>query len=311
MRNLLAIMLAVVTGLLAVASVAAWRVDTVLHTPETLEQIASESADGPALRESAPELIGSAAGSAVDEAVPGFAQDMVSSTTESLASDIVADPGFDAAWAASLEQTRTGWVEQLREVRTALDAGDDVAADAGQLQLDISPLAGLSADVVTGSLQEAVEGIPFGDQLSGVIDEVSGEIPDELTVATDLPPAEHVTARHLAFAESTVGYWWLVGAAAVVSVLVSLLVARRKALVWLVTGVTVAAAGWLTRGGLEQVFADTIAGAQGTAEAGVVESLVGGFRTVVLPDTVALILGGGVLIAIGLVTMLVSVLIRR
>ncbi|WBL17824.1 hypothetical protein [Citricoccus sp. NR2] len=313
MRHVLAALLAVLSGVLAVLAVASYRIDAVLHTPEPLQQIAASSAEGQALREAAPELVGSAAGQALEDVAPGFAADMVSQVTGSLAGNIVADEGFDQAWSASLEQTRTGWVEQLRAIRTELDAGREVPDDAAQLDLDIGPLAQLSAEVLTSSLRDAVSGLPFGDQIGAMIDDAVAEVPDDLSVTTGFPATEDVSPRQLAFVESVVGYWMWAAGAAVVLFLVALMVApyRGRSLVWLFGGAAVLAGGAAARWWLQEQFTQATTAAEGTAESAMVEALVGGFRSVLLPDTMWVMVGGAAAVFIGLITAAVTAMTRR
>lgn len=313
MRHVLAVLLAVLSGALAVLAVASYRIDAVLHTPEPLQQIAGTASQGQALREAAPELVGSAAAEALDDAAPGFASDLVGQVTGSLAGNIVADDGFDAAWSDSLEQTRTGWVQQLRDIRTELDAGREVPDDAAQLSLEIGPLAQLSAEVMTSSLREAVAGLPFGDQLGSMIDGAVDQVPEQLSITTGFPASQDVSPRQLAFVESVVEYWMWAAGAAVVLFLMALMVApyRGRSLVWLFGGAAVLAGGAAARWWLQDQFAQATVAAEGTSESTVVEALVGGFRSVLLPETTWVMIGGAALVFIGLITASVTAMLRR
>lgn len=311
MRTALSILLAVLAGLLAALSLVGARAEALVHTPQPLQRIAGPMSEDPGLRAALPEEVGSIVSEQLPEAVPSFLQDGVGDLVSAAADGLVADERFPGVWAETLEQTRTDWVSRL----SALQQGQ-VPAAAGTLHLQLTPILDLGLDRIAAS----AETLPGGSVLAPAFREGADRIVSEggtdtgagpdggaspLEVDLTVPDPDTVPMDAVAWTVGNLYRWpWLVGTSAVL-VLLALMAApqRRKGTALFVAGVTVLAVGAAGRWALERMA--PAADLDGIARAAAA-SLLEGVRAYALPDTLLLVVGGGVLAVLGLITALVS-----
>lgn len=293
MRTALSILLAVLAGLLVSLSLVGARAEALVHTPGPVQQIAGPMSEDPAVRAALPEEVEGIVAEQLPDAVPSVLQeglgDLVGSAVGSAADGLVADERFPAAWAHSLEQTRTDWVGRLAD------------GDAGTVHLQLAPVVDLGVD----RLAAAAETLPGGSVLAPAVREGAERIEAPLAVDLAVPDPETVPMDTLAWTVEHLYRWpWLAGTSAVL-LLLALMAAprRRRGTPLVIAGITVLALGAFSRWGLERLA--PAADLEGLARVAA-SSLLEGIRGYALPDTVLLMVGGGIVAAVGLVTALVS-----
>ena len=234
MRNFLAVILAVVTGLTAVFGLVAWRLNDIVHDPEAVQEMLSEGESAENVKQALPQTVGNMT---VGATGVGVVDDAINRVVTETSDRIVSNEGFEAAWSQSLEITRTGWVEDIATLRAQLNSGESIAENstAAQLDLRLDPIIGL---VVT-MIEDALAGLP-GVQASF---DLSTDI--DATVATSIPPVSLLTAEQVVLAEELITLWPAILALAGLMFVMALVIATRgsKWLVWLMTGVMVAIGG--------------------------------------------------------------------
>ncbi|WP_313822563.1 hypothetical protein [Citricoccus sp.] len=303
MRTVLSILLAALAGLLAAVSLGGARVEALVYTPEPLQQIAAPVSEDPQLRQALPGEVSSLVEDQLPD-MPGFVQSAASGLVEGAASGLVEDDRFPAAWSAVLEETRLDWVGRIDR----LAEGDTTTS--GTVHLQAAPLVELGAE----RLAEALSGVPGGEAVAEMLREglIAGrEAGDEeageslLSVDLSVPDPDTVSTEVVVLIVDNLYRWpWLAGTAAVVALL-ALWAAprRRKGIPLFIAGLTVLAAGGLSRWALGRM--EPAAGLEGIARVGA-ESLLDGIHDYAMPDTLILVVGGGVVAALGLLVGLVS-----
>ena len=234
MRNFLAVILAVVTGLTAVFGLVAWRLNDIVHDPEAVQEMLSEGEAAEDVKQALPQTVGNMT---VGATGVGVVDDAINQVVTETSDRIVSNEGFDAAWSQSLEVTRTGWVEDIETLRAQLNSGESIAENstAAQLDLRLDPIIGLLVTMI----EDALAGLP-GVQTSF---DLSTDI--DATVATSIPPVSLLTAEQVVLAEELITLWPAILALAGLMFVMALVIASRgsKWLVWLMTGVMVAIGG--------------------------------------------------------------------
>lgn len=232
MRNFLAVILAIVAGVTASVGLVAWKLEGVINQPEPIQDILGSGEAAEQLKEAVPDAIGAMASDSIDIAVVG---DAVNSAVSSAVGEVTEHDDFDQAWAESLEQTRADWVAQIDALRSQMDAGEPIAENAtdAQLQLDLDPVAEVGITVINDALSE-VPGATGGLSLE-----------PELTVDTSIPPVSMLTAEQVVLAEELITLWPVVLVIAGIVFLMALLVATNGSrwIAWLVTGLVAAISG--------------------------------------------------------------------
>ncbi|MFC7400800.1 hypothetical protein [Citricoccus sp. GCM10030269] len=339
MRTPLSILLAALAGLLAALSFVAARADDLVHTPEPLQQIAGSMSQDQRLREAVPEELGRL----VEEQLPdagdsggswdGFAgllQTGLVQLVQRSAEGLVTDERFPAAWSEVIEQTRTDWVARIdrlaEDLPTPADAAREAASwdaaspsesspsesspadDAATVHLQIAPLMDLGVD----RLADAVSGVPGGESIAETLENGLADASEDSLTSVDLsvPDPDAVPRDAMVMTVDNLHRWpWLAGASAVLA-LVALLVAprRRRGVPLVVLGMTILAVGVVCRWGLEEMA--PAAGVDGIARAASA-SLLDGIRDYWMPDTAILLGCGGLALAMGAVTTMVSHRRRR
>ncbi|GAA1671847.1 hypothetical protein GCM10010977_17010 [Citricoccus zhacaiensis] len=319
MRTVLSILLAVLAGLLAALSLVGARAEALVYTPGPLQQIAAPMSEDPQLREALPGEISSLVEDQLPEEMPGFAQSAASRLVEGVASGLVEDDRFPAAWSAVLEETRLDWVSRIDRLATegttpagtsgaggAADGGGAEAAVSGTVHLQAAPLVDLGLD----RMAEAISGVPGGEAVAEMLregmDAGAGETGESLlSVDLAVPDPDTVPMDAVVLVVDNLYRWpWLAGTAAVLTLL-ALWAAprRRKGTPLFIAGLAVLAAGGVSRWALGRMEPAT--DLQGIARVAA-ESLLEGIRDYAMPDTLILIVGGGVVAALGLLVGLAS-----
>ena len=309
MRTVLSILLAALAGLLAALSLVGARAEALVYTPEPLQQIAAPMSEDPHLQEALPGEISSLVEDQLPEQLPGFAQTAASGLVEGAASGLVEDDRFPTAWSAVLEETRLDWVHRIDR----LAEGDTTTS--GTVHLQAAPLVELGLD----RLAEALSGVPGGEALAEMLreglaegQEAGNEEAGESLLSVDLavPDPDAVPTDVVVLVVENLYRWpWLAGTAAVVALL-ALWAAprRRKGTSLFIAGLTVLAAGGVSRWALGRM--GPAADLEGIARVAA-DSLLEGIRDYAMPDTLVLIVGGGVVAALGLLVGLASGLRSR
>jgi hypothetical protein len=309
MRTVLSLVLAVLAGLLASLALVGARADALVHTPGPLQQIAGPMSQDPGLRSALPGQMESLVQENLPDQLPSFLQAGLLELAKGAADGLVSDDRFPGAWSQTLEQTRVDWVERVEAIGT----GDPGPADA-TLHLQLAPLAGLGVD----RLSESVEMLPGGEAagravreaagkaLAGMQGPAAGDDPgaSPLVVDLNIPDPAQVSGQRLAQVVSLLPRWpWLAGGAVVAGLLALLSAPRgRRWIVLVAAGGTAALAGaigWWGLGRLE------VTGVTGLARIAA-ESVVQGVRDYAVPDTVMLMAGGALVVALGVVSGLFS-----
>src|SRR5699024_10721302 len=187
MRNFLAVILAIVAGVTASVGLVSWKLDGVINQPEPIQDILGSGEAAEQLKAAVPDAIGAMASDSIDIAVVG---DAVNSAVSSGVGEVTEHEDFDQAWAESLEQTRADWVARSESLRGQMDAGESIAENAtdSQLQLHLDPVAEVGVSVLNGALSD-VPGATDGLDLQ-----------PELTVDTSVPPVTMLTAEQVVLA---------------------------------------------------------------------------------------------------------------
>jgi hypothetical protein len=263
----------------------------------------------PALRAAVPGQVSAVVRGNLPDQVPSFLQEALLELVQGAADGLVTDERFPGAWSETLEQTRVDWVQRLE----AIEAGTGESTDA-TLHLQLAPLAGLGVD----RLSESVEQLP-GGQAAGRAVRVGAEralrdLQDPaagndagaspLVVGLNIPDPEEISGRRVAQAVSLLPQWpWLAGGAAVAGLLALLVAPRgRRWTVLVAAGGTAVVAGALGWWGLNRL---EVAGVSGLARIAA-QSLTEGVRDYAVPDTVMLMAGGALVVALGVVSGLFS-----
>lgn len=305
LRLVVSLVLALCAGVLVALTVGGARLDALLHSPEPVQQIAGPVAEDPRVQQALPGVVGGLVEERLSEALPDLAQDGVVQdglvqVAEGVTTELITDDRFSEAWAQSLDQTRTAWLDQLQSVREAQEAGQAPAADAGTLQFQLGPVVELGQT----RLVEAVEQLPLvGDAAAGLVQENTADQP-QWAVDLGVPDPATVDAGQLARFEGAVQHWPWLGVGAAVLLVLALIVApgwqRFTALA--VAGVGALIAGVLGRGAVEDL---TVSASSGLAQA-VADSLLAGVSDYAVPAADAVMIGGGVAIAVGVIGLVVG-----
>lgn len=240
MRNFLAVVLAILAGLMTVFGLVSWRLNDIIHEPEPVQEILGRGEAAEDLKTALPKALGNmtvgATGiSVVDEAI--------NQTVREASEQIVARDGFDEAWSESLELTRSQWVDEINVLRGRMNAGESIAENstAAQLELRLDLIIGLIGSMI----EDAVSSLPGMD--------VSFDFESDVvaTVPTSIPPVSMLTAEQVVLAEELVTIWPVMLGLAVVLFVMGLVVAPAGSrwMVWLMTGLLAAIGGALVKVG--------------------------------------------------------------
>ncbi len=234
MRNFLAVILAVIAGLSAVFGVVSWRLSDLIHDPEPVQEILSTGEAAEEVKQALPETLGNmTVGATGVDAV----DEVINRAVREASGQIISLEGFDAAWSDSLEQTRTGWIEDIDGLRAQLNAGESIPENstAAQLDLRLEPIVAL----VVSTIDDALARVP------GINVSVDMETDIAASVPTSIPPISVLTAEQVVMAEELVTLWPAILALAGLVFVMALVIAARGSrwIVWLMTGLMAAIGG--------------------------------------------------------------------
>ena len=245
MRNFLAVILAIIAGVTASVGLVAWQLNSVIHEPEPVQDILGSGEAAEEFKASVPDALGSMA---ADSTGVGLIDDAVGEAVSAAAGEITAHEGFDQAWSESLELTRTGWVEDVASLRDRMEAGEPIADNAtdAQLQLQLDPVAQVSVSMLEDAIRDATADVPGASENS-----VSLNTDPDLTVNTSVPPVTMMTAEQVVLAEELITLWPILLVIAGIVFLMALLVASSGSrwISWLVTGLVIAVVGVFSKFG--------------------------------------------------------------
>lgn len=299
LRLLLSLLLALAAGLLAALAVAGARLDALVHTPEPLQRIAGPVVEMDSVQRGLPPAVSGAVREQIPDQLPDQFEEGIVQLVEGAATGLLEDRRFTDAWSAALEQTRTGWLDQLGQARTQHQDGAALAPDAATVHMELGPIADLGQERIV----EALRQIPFGDLAADAVEE---NTPQDHRIAVDLnvPDPQVITPDQVVWTEHNVRHWPWLAVAAVAALVAALVLApgRQRFTALAASGVAAAAAGIAGRHGLESLEAT---GTTGVARA-VAEGLISGIRSYALPDTTVITVAGGVAVALGVVGMLIA-----
>ena len=239
MRNFLAVILAILAGLTASFGLVSWKVSDVIHQPEPIQDILGSGESAEDFKAAVPTAVGNLAADTTGVAV---VDDALHRAVSEASARIVAHENFDAAWAESLEETRTGWLNDITTLREKIESGESIPDNAtdAQLDLQLGPVTDLTLSMIEDAVAEATAGIPGVEAPALNVDAAS-----ETTVATAIPPVSLLTAEQIVMAEELMTMWPATLALAAIIFLMALIVASQGSrwVVLLVTGVVAAVCG--------------------------------------------------------------------
>lgn len=281
MRNFLAVILAIVAGVTASVGLVSWKLDGVINQPEPIQDILGSGEAAEQLKAAVPDAIGAMASDSIDIAVVG---DAVNSAVSSGVGEVTEHEDFDQAWAESLEQTRADWVARIESLRGQMDAGESIAENAtdAQLQLHLDPVAEVGVSV----LNEALSDVP------GATDGL--DLQPELTVDTSVPPVTMLTAEQVVLAEELITLWPVVLVIAGIVFLMALLVATNGSrwIAWLVTGLVAAISGALVKFGFVQMQNRVLDAAEDTPQLAMLRPFLRAVQEWADPQLIVLMVAG-------------------
>lgn len=242
MRNFLAVILAIVAGLTASLGLIAWKLNGVTHQPEPVQDILGSGEAADQLKAAVPDALGNMASESIDVAV---LDEAVNSAVSSAAQHVTSKDDFDEAWAQSLEQTRTGWVDQIDSLQEEMDAGEPIADNStdAQLQWHLDPVA----EVAVSDINDAVADVTGSAS--------NMQLEPKLTINTSIPPVSMLTAEQTVLATQLMTLWPVLLVLAGIVFLIALLIGSggSRWIVWLVTGVVTAVCGMFAKFGFSQM----------------------------------------------------------
>ena len=223
-----------IAGLSAVFGVVSWRLSDLIHDPEPVQEILSTGEAAEEVKQALPETLGNmTVGATGVDAV----DEVINRAVREASGQIISLEGFDAAWSDSLEQTRTGWIEDIDGLRAQLNAGESIPENstAAQLDLRLEPIVAL----VVSTIDDALARVP------GINVSVDMETDIAASVPTSIPPISVLTAEQVVMAEELVTLWPAILALAGLVFVMALVIAARGSrwIVWLMTGLMAAIGG--------------------------------------------------------------------
>lgn len=294
MRNFLAVLLAVVAGVTAALGLVAWKLDGLIHQPEPVQDMLGSGEAAEEFKSAVPDALGSMADDTTGVAV---IDEALGAAISAVAGELRSHPDFDEAWAQSLELTRTNWVDQISTLRDRMNAGEPIAENSteAQLQLRLDPIG-----------QLAVSELPGGEELA--TDDAT-----EISVQTAIPPVSMLTAEQVVLAEELITLWPVVLVIGGIVFLMALLIATNGSrwIPWLVTGLVVAVSGAATKFGFSQMQNDLLERAEGSPAHSLMQPLLRAVQDWADPQIIVLLVAGGGLAILGIVGGLIASNRRR
>lgn len=263
MRNVLAVILALVAGITASLGLVAWKLDGVINQQEPIQDILGSGEAAEQLKSAVPDALGNMASESIDVAV---VEDTVNAAVSTAVGEITSHEDFDQGWYESLEQTRAGWVASIESLRGQMDAGESIAENStdAQLQLNFDPVASVGISVIDDAIA----------QITGSSGNL--ELEPELRIDTSIPPVSMLTAEQVVLAEELITLWPVILVIAGIVLLMALLVASHGSrwIVWLVTGFMTAISGVAAKVGFSLMQNQVLDSAENTPQLALVRPLL-------------------------------------
>ncbi|MDO5743513.1 MAG: hypothetical protein Q4P23_03510 [Micrococcaceae bacterium] len=287
-RNIVAVLLVLVAVLAGSAAMLGSTAARIIDTPEPLQRILAPLASDPQLRQVLPEELGAMLGERItqDTAVPQILAVPLQRAVSAASGAVLDEPGFPAAWEATVESARTDFTTRL-----AGAAQGTVQDGQVTLRLDLAPLLDSGYD----GLHSSLAGSSLGALLPATID-----IPS-MMVDTGWPTAEELRTSTLNTWLSVARGWGWLAAAALASAVAGILLATRRGKGWAAAAAGVMA---VVLGVAAKLWFASLAGsgphaADPTVQNLVVARLLDGLARELGTNTTILIVGGLLVMLVG------------
>lgn len=240
MRNVLAVILAAAAAFCGACAWGGFVMDKALTQPEVIRTNVGPLIDDDGIRS----MISTQVSDQIVKHLPGgvireHAKPAVDATTKKATQSVLDDPGVRDAWSEALDRTRAGYTQQVRSGRDG----------AGHLEMVLDPMANLISGHITTALAKI--GVRITDP-----PQVKWRVSQDMS---DISPLMSLSSPVLTLVVTQSEYWQRYAVAAGASLLLGLIVARRR-------GVVLVTAG----------FVGLAAGVVGLGVSGLVMSAVGG-----------------------------------
>lgn len=277
MRNFLAVVLALVAGITASVGLVAWKLDGVIHEPESVQAMFGSGEAAEQLKSAVPDALGNMASESIENGAVG---DAVSAAVSSAVGELTSHENFDEAWSESLEQTRAGWAASIDSLRERMETGEPIAENSteAQLQLRLDPVAEVGISMIDDAVSQ-VPGVSGGLGLE-----------PELRVDVAIPPVTMLTAEQTVLAEELITLWPVLLVIAGIVLLMALLVASHgnRWIVWLISGLLTAITGVALKLGLAWMQNEVLDSAENTPQLSLARSFLRAFQEWADPQLIVL-----------------------
>lgn len=213
MRNLLAALCLILSGVLAIGAMWGHQIDQLLRDDEPLREIAGDLPHDEQFGEAVTQMMVSELTDQMPEQASNFigggVEDFVSGAVE----DLLDDERMHQAWEETLQTTRADYVERLEALFEEGSSGDTSELD---IRVDLEPLAG-------AAINSIVDSIPMVDADSFDIPTPQVEV-DIAAAATDSDADPYTWATAVVVAQ----YWVWVGVASGVMLLLGLALGQGR-----------------------------------------------------------------------------------
>lgn len=230
MRNVLAALCLILSGVLATGAMGAHQIDQLLRDDEPLREIAGDLPRDEEFGEAVTQIMVSELSDQLPEQASSFigggVEDFVSGAVE----DLLDDERMHEAWEETLQTTRADYVERLEALFEEGSSGDTSELD---IRVDMEPLAG-------AAISSIVDSIPMVDADSFDIPTPQVEV-DIAAAATDSDADPYTWATAVVVTQ----YWVWIGVASGVMLLLGLALGqgRGRGVALALGGITAALGG--------------------------------------------------------------------
>lgn len=287
MRNVLAVLLAAAAAFCGASAWAGYTMNKALTEPETVRTTV-----GPLIHDDGvQDMIATRVRDQIVSRLPGGViqkkvKPAVDSGAKAATKAVLEDDGVEKAWLKVLDRTREGYTEQVR-------SGEK---DAGHIEMVLDPVADLVGEHVAGALKKI--GVKVKDT-PDVRWRVSQNLSDVSPLMNLVTPVLNLTVKQSA-------HWLTYALISGGCFLLGLLVAKRRAVVFVTSGFVALGFG-LVAGGASGMISNAIEGNGNAVVRSIAEVFTDQVRTASLPVS---LVGGAVLLA-GIIMMIVTGTRRR
>lgn len=287
MRNVLAVLLAAVAAFCGAGAWAGYTMDKALTQPETVR-----STVGPLIHDDGvQDMIATRVREQIVSRLPGGViqeklKPAVDAAAKTATTAVLEDDDVEKAWLEVLDLTREGYTEQVR-------SGEN---SGGHIEMVLDPVADLASEHVTSALAKV--GVKVEDK-----PDIEWRVSQELS---DISPLVSLVTPILTLTVTQSAHWLVYSLVAAAGLLLGLLVASRRAIVFVTAGFLALALGLIGNGAASMVTSGT----KGSSNA-VIQAISEVFTDQVRAASVPLSLVGGALLVVGIVMMVVTGVRRR